>query len=90
MQGTQYAPRESILCMEHFVALHPKSMDFFDKFTQILFLWQPFIISPDTSGVQGELEVYPCSVINNFKHLLLCNRFNKTKMAAIPIYGKNL
>ena len=21
MQGTQYAPRESILCMEHFVAL---------------------------------------------------------------------
>ena len=22
MQGTQYAPRESILCMEHFVALH--------------------------------------------------------------------
>ena len=21
-QGTQYAPRESILCMEHFVALH--------------------------------------------------------------------
>ena len=22
MQGTQYAPRESILCMEHFVAVH--------------------------------------------------------------------
>ena len=22
MQGTQYAPRESILCMEHFLALH--------------------------------------------------------------------
>ena len=22
MQGTQYAPQESILCMEHFVALH--------------------------------------------------------------------
>ena len=22
MHGTQYAPRESILCMEHFVALH--------------------------------------------------------------------
>ena len=27
MQGTQYAPRESILCMEHFVAL--QSMQFF-------------------------------------------------------------
>ena len=25
MQGTQYAPRESILCMEHFVALHTTS-----------------------------------------------------------------
>ena len=25
MQGTQYAPRESILCMEHFVALHCSS-----------------------------------------------------------------
>ena len=29
MQGTQYAPRESILCMEHFVALHgPLQTDF--------------------------------------------------------------
>ena len=27
MQGTQYAPRESILCMEHFVALQGTSKD---------------------------------------------------------------
>ena len=27
MQGTQYAPRESILCMEHFVALHRMCSD---------------------------------------------------------------
>ena len=27
MQGTQYAPRESILCMEHFVALHSMHID---------------------------------------------------------------
>ena len=26
MQGTQYAPRESILCMEHFVALQCASV----------------------------------------------------------------
>ena len=26
MQGTQYAPRESILCMEHFVALQGMSL----------------------------------------------------------------
>ena len=28
MQGTQYAPRESILCMEHFVALQGTFSDF--------------------------------------------------------------
>ena len=27
MQGTQYAPRESILCMEHFVALQTTFTD---------------------------------------------------------------
>ena len=26
MQGTQYAPRESILCMEHFVALQSQEV----------------------------------------------------------------
>ena len=27
MQGTQYAPRESILCMEHFVALQRTTLE---------------------------------------------------------------
>ena len=30
MQGTQYAPRESILCMEHFVALQTPFRDMLD------------------------------------------------------------
>ena len=30
MQGTQYAPRESILCMEHFVALQCCNTDTYD------------------------------------------------------------
>ena len=35
MQGTQYAPRESILCMEHFVALQTvSSMRGSGKFSQ--------------------------------------------------------
>ena len=29
MQGTQYAPRESILCMEHFVALQGITGDYY-------------------------------------------------------------
>ena len=35
MQGTQYAPRESILCMEHFVALQGTHI-----FLIIFFFWK--------------------------------------------------
>ena len=31
MQGTQYAPRESILCMEHFVALQGRVFAQYEK-----------------------------------------------------------
>ena len=38
MQGTQYAPRESILCMEHFVALQcPVNLDLRSFMAFILF-----------------------------------------------------
>ena len=37
MQGTQYAPRESILCMEHFVALH--SLLLFTFYKNLVFIY---------------------------------------------------
>ena len=41
MQGTQYAPRESILCMEHFVALHSYiTKDFMNyAFVKLVVAW---------------------------------------------------
>ena len=40
MQGTQYAPRESILCMEHFVALQSPPVKYFtDHSKAVLLLW---------------------------------------------------
>ena len=37
MQGTQYAPRESILCMEHFVALQSHQSSSHWRFTLFVF-----------------------------------------------------
>ena len=67
--------------------------------------------SPETSGSQGELILYPCSVVRRcrrcrphcsnissettwpikakFQVYINCPG-NMTKMAAMPIYGKNL
>ena len=41
MQGTQYAPRESILCMEHFVALHVSVYSYIEPTTDYcICAWQ--------------------------------------------------
>ena len=52
MQGTQYAPRESILCMEHFVALHGTDNKY-PLLTPDLDLW-----------VKGYTQCYPIASIS--------------------------
>ena len=39
MQGTQYAPQESILCMEHFVALHSSHKEAITRLHEVVKLY---------------------------------------------------
>ena len=53
MQGTQYAPRESILCMEHFVALQG---------TSTVSLQVTYFDSENTGGITSESALFSMTI----------------------------
>ena len=86
MQGTQYAPRESILCMEHFVALQCSIKFKFGKdiFSSRDSVWRPNF-GQNNSKYQCDLEnkakdtkIY--STLSHTYHSGVWTRFFKSKI----------
>ena len=70
MQGTQYAPRESILCMEHFVALQCSLLQYINVIANLFIMGNYF----------NELCLFVCfkSHVNSYGHSGTVSSLNHT------------